>query len=112
MVKCGHMDISYKVWTSPTARQFARTLVQIKDVKTMETFLRDVMTEKEIIEISSRLEAARMLQNGARYTEVIAKTNLSSRTIARISTWLQNGKGGYKAALNHHRPSKPRLGAA
>ena len=100
--------MSYKIWDSPTARQLSRTLAQIKDVKTMETFLRDVMTEKEIIEISSRLEAARMLQQGARYTEVIAKTKLSSRTVARISTWLQNGKGGYKAALkNAHRHIPP-----
>lgn len=64
------------------------------------------MTEKEIIEISSRFEAAKMLQQGKKYTEIIEKTKLSSRTVARISDWMQNGCGGYEAALElanaHH----------
>jgi TrpR-related protein YerC/YecD len=77
----------------------------------MQNFLRDVMSEKEIIEISSRLEAARMLQAGKKYIEIIEKTKLSSRTIARISDWIQNGQGGYEAALKvintHHSHISP-----
>ncbi len=87
------------VWRSKTARQFAEALVNINDVQAMQNFLRDVMTEKEIIEISSRLEAARMLKAGNTYTDIVAKTKLSSRTIARISDWMQNGSGGYAAVL-------------
>lgn len=71
----------------------------------MQNFLRDVMTEKEIVEISARFEAARMLTEGKKYSEIIAATKLSSRTVARISEWLQNGCNGYQAALktaNHH----------
>lgn len=94
------------IWETPAARQFAETLAAIDDIGIMQNFLRDVMTEKEIIEISSRLEAARMLQQGKKYTEIVEATNLSSRTVARISDWLQNGCGGYKAALKivnaHH----------
>lgn len=92
------------VWSSPTARQLAEALVAIDDIQIMQNFLRDVMTEKEIVEISSRLEAARMLQAGNKYIDIVAKTKLSSRTVARISDWLQNGCNGYQAALNtiHH----------
>lgn len=71
----------------------------------MQNFLRDVMTEKEIVEISARFETARMLTEGKKYSEIIAATKLSSRTVARISEWLQNGCNGYQAALktaNHH----------
>ncbi len=88
-----------KVWGSPVAQQLAEALLTIDDIQTMQNFLRDVMTEKEIIEISSRLEAARMLQDGNTYSEVVAKTRLSSRTVARISEWLKNGCSGYEAAL-------------
>lgn len=87
------------IWQSGTAQQLAEALTDIADVSTMQNFLRDVMTEKEIIEISSRLEAARMLQSGAKYTEIVNQTKLSSRTVARISDWLKNGSGGYQAAL-------------
>ncbi|HEU4966688.1 MAG TPA: YerC/YecD family TrpR-related protein [Candidatus Saccharimonadales bacterium] len=94
------------VWETPTARQFAEVVAAIADAQTMQNFLRDVMTEKEIIEISSRLDAARMLKDGKKYTEIVEKTKLSSRTVARISDWMQNGCGGYEAALNitttHH----------
>lgn len=92
------------VWSNETAQQLVEALVAIDDVQTMQNFLRDVMTEKEIVEISSRLEAAKMLQAGEKYTTIVAKTKLSSRTVARISDWLQNGCRGYQAALSaiHH----------
>src|SRR5882672_7670148 len=92
-------DLATTIWETKTAQQFARVLVATDDIKTMQNFLRDVMTEKEIIEISARFEAARTLQAGKKYTEIIEKTKLSSRTIARISDWMQNGSGGYKSAL-------------
>lgn len=92
------------VWKDEKAQQFAEALLSIPDKITMQNFLRDVMTEKEIIEISARLEAAKMLSEGKKYTEIVAKTKLSSRTVARISEWLQNGCNGYQAVLNavHH----------
>lgn len=99
------------IWKTDTARRFARVSAVITDVSVMQKFLRDVMTEKEIIEISSRLEAARLLQQGKKYTEIIEKTKLSSRTVARISDWMQNGCGGYEAALQlvstHHDHTLP-----
>lgn len=93
------MSTETTVWQSPTALQLAEVLIAIDSTQDMQNFLRDIMTEKEIIEISARLEAARMLTDGKKYTEIVATTKLSSRTIARISEWLQNGCNGYQAAL-------------
>jgi TrpR-related protein YerC/YecD len=92
------------VWNSSPAQQLAEALTVIDNLTTMANFLRDVMTEKEIIEISSRLEAARMLQSGKTYVEIVKQTKLSSRTVARISDWMKNGCNGYAAALEqiHH----------
>lgn len=97
------------VWNSGETLQFADALVAIDNLTTMANFLRDVMTEKEITEISSRLEAARMLQAGKTYTDIVAKTKLSSRTVARISDWMKNGCSGYAAALEqiHHNHIAP-----
>jgi TrpR-related protein YerC/YecD len=92
-------DVS-KVWKDDKAQQLVEALLSISDKSTMQNFLRDVMTEKEIIEISARFKAARMLTEGKKYTEIVAQTKLSSRTVARISEWLQNGCNGYQAALN------------
>ena len=91
-------------------KQLAEVFSQIDNQSAMQSFLRDIMTEKEITEISSRLEAAKMLSEGKKYLEIIEKTKLSSRTVARISDWLQNGEGGYKTALDlsdTHHPHLP-----
>lgn len=101
---------SDKIWNQAQPRQLAEVLVSISDVTTMQNFLRDVLTEKEIIEISARLEAAKMLAAGKKYTDITAKTKLSSRTVARISDWLKNGTGGYASALkftDHHAHMPP-----
>lgn len=89
-----------KTWDTESSQQFAYVINEIKDIDTLQAFLRDVMTEKEITEISARLQAARMLKEGKKYTEIIKETKLSSRTIARISEWMKNGTGGYSAAIN------------
>jgi|ERR1039458_3885839 TrpR-related protein YerC/YecD len=93
------------VWKTPVTRQLAEVLAAIDSTSDMQNFLRDVMTEKEIIEISSRLQAARMLQAGSTYADIVAATKLSSRTVARISDWMQNGCKGYASVIkkiNHH----------
>ena len=94
------------VWTNKNTKQLSYVLSKIVNEKPMQNFLRDVMTEKEIIEIASRLQAAKMLNEKINYETVIAKTNLSSRTVARISNWLKNGCKGYIEAIkiiNNHR---------
>lgn len=103
-------DDKTSVWNSDTARQLAEALTAIDDVDTMKNFLRDVMTEKEITEIGARLEAARMLEAGNTYVDIVARTRLSSRTVARISAWMQDGCSGYAAALkeiHHHNHIMP-----
>ena len=95
-------EINNDVWDRPDARQFSELLVDIADVVEMQNLLRDVMTEKEIVEISARLRAAQMLSEDKKYTEIIKVTKLSSRTVARISQWMNNGTGGYASALKNH----------
>ncbi len=94
------------VWNNVGTKQLSTVLSKITKEKTMQNFLRDVMTEKEIIEIASRLQAAKMLNEKINYEKVISDTKLSSRTIARISNWLKNGCKGYIEAIkiiNSHR---------
>jgi TrpR-related protein YerC/YecD len=95
-----------KIWDENRNAGLAQLLADIDDVVTMRSFLRDVMTEKEITEIAARLQAAAMLKAGRTYVEIVAQTGLSSRTVARISEWLKDGAEGYSTALElaktHH----------
>ena len=105
------MSNSEKVFDSLRAQQLVLVLSEMKNNSDIKNFLRDVLTEKEITEISARLEAARLLDVKEKYTTISEQTKLSSRTLARISEWLQNGTNGYKAAFaiieKHHKHIPP-----
>lgn len=100
-----------QLWLKDDASQLVEVLIDIDNKIDMQNFLRDVMTEKEIVEISARLQAAKMLQNGSTYADIVKATKLSTRTVARISDWLQNGTGGYARVLKtieaHHNHTSP-----
>ena len=100
------MSATKDLFALPKTKKLATALVTIQDVSLMQAFLRDIMTEKEITEFSNRLLAAEMLIAGNTYTDIAEATQLSSRTIARISQWIKTGKGGYARVLTileaHH----------
>jgi TrpR-related protein YerC/YecD len=104
------MDKDFQsLWQNALAQQFVETLLRLDQKQIMQNFLSDVMTKKEILEISSRLQAARLLSEKVPYIQIASQTKLSSRTIARISDWMQNGAGGYEVALTniHHTHTSP-----
>lgn len=74
-------------------------LLSLENAEEAKMFLRDLMTEREIIEFGNRWQAAQMLYNDFSYSEIEKETGLSSRTVARVAKWLNKGKGGYKSTL-------------
>lgn len=63
-------------------------------------FFRDLLTADELDEFGNRWLAARLLAKGVSYTKIEDRTRLSSRTIARVSKWLNNGMNGYKLMIS------------
>jgi len=96
-------------WNNQKTKELIEAILAIEKEKEAKAFLRDLMTEKEIIEFGNRWKAARMLSDNLSYPKIQKDTGLSTRTIARISDWLKNGKGGYKSMLkkisSHHQNS-------
>ena len=62
-------------------------------------FFEDACTVKEILDISQRLKAAKMLASGAVYTDISRETGMSTATISRVSKCLEKGAGGYRTVL-------------
>jgi TrpR-related protein YerC/YecD len=48
-------------------------------------FFLDLLSENEMLEFAKRLKVAKMLDLGLSYDRIEQKTNMSSRTIAKIS---------------------------
>lgn len=80
-------------------------ILSLKNRSEAKRFLRDLLTEKELIEFGNRWKAAKMLSEKISYKKIEKETGLSSTTVARVSDWLNKGTGGYKLILkrlNHH----------
>ena len=92
-------------WKNKEKRRLIQAILVLGSEDVAERFLRDLMTETEIIEFANRLEAASLLTQNVSYSRIQKKTGLSATTIARVSKWLGGTEGGYKtifSRLHHH----------
>lgn len=87
-------------WITKPEKDLLKAIGLLKNSNERAKFLRDLLTEPEIKEFSSRFLAARMLDAKNPYTQIEKVTGLSSATVARIAKWLKKGKGGYKLAIH------------
>ena len=87
-------------WNNSKTNDLIEAVLALKTKDEAKRFLRDLMTEAEIVEFGNRWKAARMLNKNIPYTTIVKQTGLSSTTIARVSQWLRNGMGGYKLMLS------------
>ena len=75
------------------------TISKLNTKKDCYDFFEDVCTIKEILDMSKRLEAAKLLSEGMNYKQIISKIDISSATLSRVSKALNYGTGGYKKVI-------------
>ena len=80
-------------------QQLYKAVLALKDEEEARKFFDDVATIKELLDLSSRLEVARMLRDGAVFSEISNETGASSATISRVNKCLNYGEGGYETVL-------------
>lgn len=98
-------------WQNPQTAALFKAILELNTLQEARKFFRDLLTEDELIEFGKRWQVAQMLDCRVPYTMIVKKTGLSSRTVARISWWLEKGMGGYRFMLTrlHHHTLAPRL---
>ena len=74
------------------------TIVKLKTIEDCELFFRDLCTIKELDSMTQRIKAAKLLLDGETYEKIIAKTDISSATLSRVSRCVKYGEG-YKKIL-------------
>lgn len=63
-------------------------------------FFEDLCTVSELLGMSRRLFAAKLLRENVNYTEICQQSGLSSATVSRVSRALRYGTDGYNLALD------------
>lgn len=76
-----------------------KAFIQLKTKSDVFAFLRDLLTEDEIVEFSLRLAIATRLHAWQNYKEIEKATWASSTTIARVAKFLRGEFGGYRKVL-------------
>lgn len=79
--------------------QFYKAVLTLENEEECRKFFDDIATIKELLDFSARLEVARMLDDGAVFSEISRETGASSATISRVNKCLTYGEGGYKTVL-------------
>lgn len=86
----------YAKWQTKETAELFNAILKLRTRHEAEAFFRDLLTLKEIDEISRRWQAVLLLDKGLSYREIAAKTGHSTTTVARIAHWLNHGEGGYR----------------
>lgn len=80
-------------------QELYKAMFSLQDEDAIRRFLEDIMTPKELKDLSDRLCVAQLLFDGKTYGTITEETGMSSTTIARINRTLHYGDGGYKEVL-------------
>ena len=75
-------------------------VLSLRTLEECYAFFEDACTIKEILDVSQRLKAAKMLSSGANYADISRETGMSTATISRVSKCLEYGSGGYKTVIH------------
>lgn len=79
--------------------QLFQTILNLESVDECYAYFEDLCTIKELNDMSQRLDAAILLNDGLSYQKIMEQVAISTATIGRVSRCLNYGTGGYKAAI-------------
>ena len=83
-----------------SVQTLCRAFLSLKDEKECLHFLQDIMTVREIQDMTQRLSVASLLQAGKGYSQIAEEVSVSSATISRVNRALNFGTGGYQTVLD------------
>ncbi|MBO5939447.1 MAG: TrpR-like protein, YerC/YecD [Clostridia bacterium] len=76
-----------------------QALISLETREECAAFLEDLMTRKEMDDISQRLLVVKMLSEQAVYNKIVEETGASTATISRVNRAYVYGTGGYAKVL-------------
>ena len=68
-------------------------ITSLDNVDDCKALFEDMCTRKELSKMAERIFAAKLLMEGNTYIQVMAKADISSATLSRVSQCVQYGKG-------------------
>lgn len=73
--------------------QMYRLVLSLSTIEDCRALFDDLCTRKELEKMAERIYAAQLLMEGKTYNQVMAKADISSATLSRVSRCVQYGQG-------------------
>lgn len=86
--------------------QLFKAILSLENIEECYAFFEDLCTMKELADMTQRIQAAKMLLDGATYEQIVKSVAISTATISRINRCIQYGSGGYKMVIDRTRGEK------
>lgn len=86
-------------WHNKSTDLLCEAMLQLKTKEECYAFLEDVCTIKEALDMSRRIQVAKLLSEGENHASVGRQTGASSATISRVKKSFEYGAGGYKKVI-------------
>lgn len=87
-------------WSKKHIDELFVAISMIENIKEVESFFRDMLTVKEIIDLAERWQIAKKVQEGLSYREISKVLGVSTTTVTRVAHWLKNGEGGFDIVMD------------
>lgn len=87
-------------YPSKDMQNLLRAMSTLQTPHELGNFLRDLMTIKELKDISQRWQIVLLLNQKVPYLDISKQVGVSTTTVTRVALWLNHGTGGYQTALS------------
>lgn len=87
------------IFENENSKLLVKAFLTLESEEECRAFLEDVMTTKEILDLSQRMGVAKMLSEREVYSKISKDTGASTATISRVNRCYLYGSGGYKNVL-------------
>jgi TrpR-related protein YerC/YecD len=84
---------------NPGTDLLVKALLALEGEEECYRFMEDLLTVREIRDLSQRLEVAMLLKDKVTYNEIVERTGVSTATIGRVNRSLTYGAGGYMSVI-------------
>ena len=88
-----------RIFDNKETEYLIKAILTIDSEEECKAFLEDVMTTKEILDMSQRIHVASLLKEKVVYSKISSLTGASAATISRVNRCINYGSGGYDEIL-------------
>ena len=88
------------IFETENVKLLIKAMAALETEEECRAFIEDIMTSKEILDVSQRMMVAKLLDEKLVYNKIMERSGASTTTISRVNRCYSYGSGGYRTVLD------------